>query len=171
MNTNEKELGELLGQLDLDENQVIQTLEDIQLGDELLEQYDRIAVNPALLRRVEAKMRQAPILQPPTADNWWRQVAVMAASLLIVLGVTILIKPQSTPALLLGDQSDSYWQQAWVMENEIKRDVDDMILSEVLQCWSDAEWDVDDILGPQDDGQPNPLDVSRTNWIGHRLCE
>jgi len=171
MNTNEKELGELLGQLDLDENQVIQTLEDIQLGDELLEQYDRIVVDPAILNRVEARLRQVPTPRPETAGNWWREVAVMAASLLIVLGMTILIKPTSQPALLLGDQSDSYWQQAWVMENETKRDVDDMILSEVLQCWSDVEWDVDDILGPLDDGQPNPLDVGQNDWIGHQLCE
>ena len=171
MKTNKKELGELLEQLDLDDNQVTQTLEDIQLGDELLDQFDRIPVDPAILSRVEAKMRQIPVPQPRTAGNGWRQVAVMAASLLIVLGLTILIKPSSQADAYFESELDGYWQQSFVMENETKRQVDDMILSEVLQCWSDVEWDVDDILDPQDDGQQNPLDVSRNDWMGHRLCE
>jgi len=171
MNTHEKELGELLEQLDLDEDQVKDTLEDIQLGDELMDQFDRISVDPAILTRVDAKIRQTPLLQFQTAGHWWRQVVVMAASLLIVLGVTLFINPSSPYDSYLDDELDGYWQQALVMENETKREVDDMILSEVLQCWSDAEWDVDDILDPQDDGQQNPLDVSRNDWIGHLLCE
>ncbi len=171
MKTNDKELGELLEQLDLDDNQVVQTLEDIQRGDKLMDQYDRIEVDPALLSRVEAQLRLAPIPRPHTAGNWWLQVAVMAASLLIVLGVTILMKPSSQRDPVLDDELQGYWQQALVIENETKREVDDMILSEVLQCWSDAEWEVDDILGPENDGYQNPLEIGRSDWIGHQLCE
>ena len=171
MNTHEKELGELLEQLDLDEDQVKDTLEDIQLGDELMDQYDRIEVDPAILSRIEVQLRLAPMARSHTTSNWWREVAVMAASLLIVLGATLYIKPSSQADAAFESETDGYWQQAFVMENETKREVDDMILSEVLQCWADVEWDVDDILDPQDDGQQNPLDVSRNDWIGQQLCE
>jgi len=171
MNHNKIELGELLEQLDLDENQIRQTLADIQRGDELLEQCDRIVVDPALINRVAARLRRAPTSQSHIAGNRWLSVAALAASLLIVLGVTILIKPASPPAISLGDESDSYRQQAWMREFEIKRDVDDMILSEVLHCWSEAEWEVDDILGPKNDGPQNPLNVGRSPWSGPRFVE
>jgi len=171
MNIKEKELVELLEQLDLDEKRAKQTLEDIQRVDELLEQYDQIEVDPVILDRVEAQLLRAPISPSHTESSWWRQVAVMAAALLMVLGVTILIRPQSQTSTVLDDELDGYWQQALVMENETKRDVDGMILSEVLQCWSEAEWEVSEILGAEDDGQQNPLQIGRSDWIGHQLCE
>ena len=75
----------------------------------------------------------------------------------MAMGLSIYWMSQKTGGPLPRDDTSAYWQQALMQENEYDQNVDDMILSEVLQCWSEVEWNVEDILGTDSDGQEDSI--------------
>jgi hypothetical protein len=172
------ELNELLANLDLSEDQVRTTLHDIQQGDDLMRLHDQLPIDPAVLTRTKARLQPESIRsQPrPTRFAWPQRAAVQAAALILALGLTIYWSQQNTPKIHPDYLAGSYWQQALIQENDFDRNINDMKLSEVLKCWSEVQWEVDDILDPDSDSEPNPInqnliDVSTIAWIGPDLCQ
>ena len=60
MNANNKELRDILAQLNLSEDQKRALMEDVQAGDDLMRRLDRIQVADELLDRIEARVRREP---------------------------------------------------------------------------------------------------------------
>ena len=169
----DKELYDLLMKHNMSENQAQAAVDDIRRGDDLMCRHDRLQVDPTILARTKARVRQEPdrSQRRRTGYDWGQRTAVQAAALIIAMGLIIYLMPQKTFGPHPNEDTSAYWYQVLVQENEFDQEINDMFLSEVLKCWSEVEWKVDDILGPDTDSEPNPIDVSRIVWIGHQLCE
>ncbi|KPK76585.1 MAG: hypothetical protein AMJ79_06185 [Phycisphaerae bacterium SM23_30] len=169
----DKELYDLPVQLALGEDQARAALEEIKQGDDLMRRLDQIQVDPEVLDRTEARVRQAPERSEYKRRDfgWPSRAAVLAASLIIALGLIIYLMPQKTGMPPSDYDTGVYWQQVLIQENEVDQEVSDMVLSEVLKCWSEVDWKVDDILGSDSELEPDSIDVSQTLWAGPRLCQ
>jgi hypothetical protein len=194
MNTNDKELLDLLAKLALSEDEVRETVADIRRGDDLLHHYDRSdrsGIAPGVMLRMESRVRAelAGRGRQPSGNNWSQRAAALAAVLVISLGLSVFWlqkKVINTPGggqgiammdPIGGDMLSEIglWQMTLVQEDEVDQ-IDNMVLTEVLHECYQAGFDLDDILGTSIDGapepisKPNPISISRGIWIGHLPC-
>ena len=169
----DKELYDLLMKHNMSENQTLAAVDDIRRGDDLMRRHNRLPVDPTILARTKARVRQEPdrSQRRRTGYGWGQRAAVQAAALIIAMGLIIYLMPQKTAERHPNEDTSAYWYQVLVQENEVDQEINEMVFSEVLKCWSEVEWEVDDILEPDIDSEPNPIDVSTFSRAGPRFCE
>ena len=98
MSTNDKELLDLLAQFSLSEDQLRAAIDDIRRGDDLISRHDQVEVAPAVLARVKAGVREqlSRTERRRVGYGWPLRAAVIAASLIIALGLTTYwLQPQA----------------------------------------------------------------------------
>ena len=82
----------------------------------------------------------------------------MAAALVMALGLTMYLLPQK-PVVAEPQIDEVYLRLALLQGDEVDQ-IDNLVLTGVLQDWYEAGLDVDDILGiEKEDGEPDSFDI------------
>ena len=62
------------------------------------------------------------------------------------------------------------WELELVEFEEPVLQVDDLVISEVLELWTEAEWDIENLFGKENDHEPQITDYAGIRHISHRYA-
>jgi hypothetical protein len=159
MKENEKELFDLMANLNVSPAEAQRMAREIRSGDELLSQADVEVDDTEVLERLEQRIRGE--LDSPRASRhgwkWALRAAAAAAMVMIALGAQKLwwgngsdpVMPDSaavTESYTLQDEL-AMWELAQKVENTTDMVIDDLLLAEVLTLWDEIDWEAENIFG------------------------
>ena len=179
----DKELIEQLMQSGCTEADAEQTARDISETERFLQQEDRIEPSPQFMQRLEAQIRS----ELATRANrfaypvWLKRVGAIAAAVAIItLGIVAVAlmknyKTNPIPNLppdpfIVQEQTPELWELELVEFEEPVLKVDDLVISEVLELWTEAQWDIENLFGKENDHETQITDYAGIRRIGHRYA-
>ncbi|MBN1846285.1 MAG: hypothetical protein JW810_11420 [Sedimentisphaerales bacterium] len=175
----DESLEDLLSQTGADPSQIPEIAEDIRQGLELLLRHDRVEIPSDLLGRIEGRIRQE--LKMPTGRYvrprfvWYHQVrraaALAAVLLLAFLGMSIwtehfrptgrnggtMTSDEGPSSAEIAAAETQLWRLNLVQMDEPAVDMDDLLISEVVQLWSDSDWEVDKVFEEKEPSHEKPM--------------
>lgn len=112
---------------------------------------------------------------------WLKRVGAIAAAVAIVtLGIVAVAlmknyKTNPIPNLppdpfIVQEQTPELWELELVEFEEPVLKVDDLVISEVLELWTEAQWDIENLFGKENDHETQITDYAGIRRIGHRYA-
>jgi|GEM_PF-6871668 len=179
----EKEVIEQLKQLGASEPDAEQTAREICETEHFLRRQDSIEPSPAFMQRLESQLREklagasgsghTDKQSMPTPafvgrrdgakfPVWLKRVGSVAAAAAIVFIAIIAFRgnqkesthpsPGPPPPKYVMDTPE-LWELELVEFEEPVLQVDDLVISEVLELWTEADWDIENLFGKENDDE------------------
>jgi hypothetical protein len=176
----DKELMEQLIQLGYTEADAEQTARDISETELFLQREDGIEPSPAFMQGLETHIRSE--LSPQTNrfhySVWLKRVGTIAAAVAIVFIAIIAFQRnnnestestsgQEPEAPLVKTEAPELWELELVEFEEPVLQVDDLVISEVLELWTEAEWDIENLFGKENDHEAQITDYAGIRHSNH----
>ena len=154
MESNDKDLRDLLEQLNIKAENAEVVMREVRAGDELLQQEPEPQLPEELQLRLEKtiRTRQARIQRLRT----FRRIAAVLIVALTLVGLYQwkqgIVQPETGQSVahaeLFEDEVDM-WDLAMIQPEELDEEALDLSLTEVLLWWDDVEWENDDSIGKE----------------------
>jgi len=177
----EKELIEQLKQLGTSEADAQQTAREICETEQFLQHQDPIEPSPAFMQGLETQLRRE--LESRAHRNrypvWLKRVGSVAAAAAIVFIAIIAFRGNNTtpvpthkpePDKIVKEKAPELWELELVEFEEPVLQVDDLVISEVLELWTEAEWDIENLFGKENDHEPQITDYAGILRVSHRYA-
>lgn len=178
MKENEKELFDLMADLNVSPAEAQRMAREIRSGDELLNQADVEVDDTEVLERLEQRIR-VELDRPRTSRQGWKwalRAATAAAMVMIALGAGKLwlgngsdpVMPDSaavTESYTLQDEL-AMWELAMKVENSTDMVIDDLLLAEVLTLWDEIDWEAENIFGFRKEPNHENLIINTAALVG-----
>ena len=172
----DKELIEQFIQLGYTESDAEQAARDISETEMFLQQEDHIEPSPALMQGLEAQIRSELSPQTNRFHNsvWLKRVGTIAAAVAIVFIAIIAFQGNNNESTepapnrksdipMVKSETPELWKLELVELEEPVLQVDDLVISEVLELWTEAEWDIENLFGKEKEHE-----VQITDYAGIR---
>jgi hypothetical protein len=180
MKENEKELFDLMADLNVSPAEAQRIARQIRSGDELLSQADVEVDDTEVLGRLELRIR-GELDNPRTSRGgrkWVLRAIAAAAVFMMALGGwklwldngNIPVKPVlSTPQASYTLQDElAMWELAQKAENTTDMVIDDLLLAEVLTLWDEIDWEAENIFGKEPNHEILIIDTAALVGTGTR---
>lgn len=180
----DKELIERLIRLGYTEADAERTASEIGETEQFLHNQDRVEPSPQFMQRLESLIRT----ELATRANrfaypvWFKRAGAIAAAVAIVtLGVVALMlmknyKTNPVPGMpprpeFVQEKTPELWELELVEFEEPVLQVDDLVISEVLELWTEAQWDIENLFGKENDhDESQNTDNAGIRRISHRYA-
>jgi len=179
----DKELIEQLMQLGYSEAAAERTASEISETEQFLYHQDHVEPSAQFMQRLESQIRT----ELATRANrfvypvWLKRVGAIAAAVAIVtLGAVALMLMKNykiksiseTPpeSKYVQEDTPELWELELVEFEEPVLQVDDLVISEVLELWTEAEWDIENLFGKENDHETQITDYAGIRRISHRFA-
>ena len=179
----EKELIEHLKQLGSNEADAQQTAREICESEQFLHNQDHIEPSPQFMQRLESQIRSELAIRTKRFPYpvWIKRMGSVAAAVAIIFIAIIAFRgnqkesPEPTPPLPSGQyvketEAPELWELELVEFEEPVLQVDDLVISEVLELWTEAEWDIENLFGKENDHEPQITDYAGMRRVSHRYA-
>ena len=177
----DKEVIEQLMQSGYTEADAKQTIREISETEQFLYHQDHVEPSPQFMQRLESQIRSELAipknrLQYPV---WLKRVGSVAAAAAIVFIAIIAFRGNNTTPVpthktetdkIVKEKAPELWELELVEFEEPVLQVDDLVISEVLELWTEAEWDIENLFGKENDHEPQITDYAGILRVSHRYA-
>jgi len=179
----DKKLMEQLVQSGAAETDAEQTAREISETEQFLHNQDHVAPSPQFMQRLESLIRTdlATRAHRFAYPVWLKRVSAIAAAVAIVCIALIAfragnkettqsttIPPEKTMAI--KTEIPELWELELVEFEEPVLQVDDLVISEVLELWTEAQWDIENLFGKENDHEPQITIYAGIRRVSHRYA-
>jgi hypothetical protein len=177
----EKELIEQLMQSGCTESEAEQTIREINEAEQFLYNQDRVEPSPQFMQRLESQIRSELTIRANrfAYPVWLKRVGAIAAAVAIVFIAIIAFRGNQKeskriitppPPAEYVTESPELWELELVEFEEPVLQVDDLVISEVLELWTEAQWDIENLFGKENDHEFQITDYAGILCVSHRYA-
>jgi len=180
----DKELIEQLMQSGCTKTDAEQTVREISETEQFLHNQDHVEPSPQFMQGLETQIRSVMATRANrfAYPVWLKRVGAIAAAVAIVtLGIVAVAlmknyKTNPIPNLppepfIVQEQTPELWELELVEFEEPVLQVDDLVISEVLELWTEAQWDIENLFGKENDHvETQNTDYAGIRRISHRYA-
>ncbi len=179
----DKELIEQLMQSGCTEADAKQTAREISESEQFLHNQDHVEPSPQFMQGLESQIRSELAIPKNRFQYpvWLKRVGTIAAAAAIVVIAIIAFRgsnKESTqptriipPKIVVKEtEAPELWELELVEFEEPVLQVDDLVISEVLELWTEAQWDIENLFGKENDHETQITDYAGIRRISHRYA-